>query len=499
MFRIRFLLASLLFTSTFGACAEDEDIWMPPAADGKTDSAVQILKGSDIPSQYVGANKHYLTSRRIDRLEALSALKDVMDSTAKRADGIIANLPANGRLDAAELVRMESSTIYPTLFPEEQQALPKLWDLLETAGPTPTPVAVPAPDLTVTEQLDQPSGLTYPTSILISTLSTDMQPVAKRVQLVFNADSNANTIQVADIDKVLADPQAFTPTEVTQLNAIKLLFTERATSNEDAKAKVPEPGQQSKTTTFGQMSLELVNNLVIHENRTAYMYGGPMRSWTVALTLDQTNAVTLHSQANNKVLVVELDSGNETVFSEPDIVYGNHPVGNVVIERYDMMGARQETHQVALPPFQAGQTSTPINGVIDYRLFVGSTELKKNVYSTVQSGYNWVVDARYEKTTQIVPGINQQYIDALATPKSTLPTGRYEVATTQGNAALDLYPEGVAVGHWNSQTSRLVPYWNNYQSLYAPVANLSCVFTPANNTFTCGGVTVQLTAANRTK
>src|SRR3954466_16011354 len=102
MFRSRFLLASLLFASTFvtatGGCGtDDDDIWMPPSATGKADG-VQILKGSDIPSQFVSMNKHYLTGRTISTLEQIAALVDMPDSVAKRADGIIANLPANGRL-----------------------------------------------------------------------------------------------------------------------------------------------------------------------------------------------------------------------------------------------------------------------------------------------------------------------------------------------------------------------------------------------------------------
>ncbi|HTL35808.1 MAG TPA: hypothetical protein VL326_21910 [Kofleriaceae bacterium] len=471
---------------------------MPPSATGKGDSAVQILKGSDIPSQYVGSNKHYLTSRRIDMLEQLTALKDVLASTAHRADGIIANLPANGRLEAAELVRMESSQILPTLFPEEQQALPKLWALLETAGGTPTAVNVPAVDLTITEQLTQPGGLTFPTSIAINTLPTDLQTVAKRVQLVFNGDSNATTIQVADIDKVLADPQAFTPAEVTQLNAIKLLFIERATSSEEAKAKMPEPGQQSKTTSFGQMSLELVTNLVIHERRQ--VYAGTQQQWNVSLSLDQTNAVTLHSQANNKVLAIALDTGDETIFDQPDIVYGDHPVGSVVIERYSMTGDRQETHQLALPPFQAGIVSTPATKVIDYRLFVGTTELKKNVYSTTQQGYYWVVDARYEKTMQVIPGIDQSLVDAVATPKSPLPTGRYEVPTANGNVAVDLYPEGVVVAHYNTVTMQLMPAPANQLGLgNSNVGGTSCWFFPASKQLQCGGINTILSAAQRTK
>jgi hypothetical protein len=490
------LLASLLFTSLLSACADDDEIWMPPSGTGKAD-AVQIIKGSDIPSQYVSNNKHYLTMRRMQPLEQIEALKDVMGSVAHRADGIIANLPANGYIDAAELVRMESSQIFPTLFPEEQQALPKLWSLLEAPDPNAQTVGVPAPDLTVTEQVTQPSGLTYPTSLAISTLPSDQQTVAKRVQLVFNGDNNAQTIQIADIDKVLADPQAFTPSEVTQLQAIKLLFIERATSSEEAKAKVPKPGHTAKTTTFGQMSLELTSDVVLHEQRT--LYNGNT-NWNVNLTLEQTLNATLHAPANSKVLLLQVDGSGDTVYDAPDVVFGPDQSGTVVVERFEM-GVRKEAHALKLPDFKPGMLTTDLAGVIDFTLETGGTKLEKNAYNLSQSGSWQYLDSRYETTLNPNPAIAQSTIDQFKTVKSPLATGRYEIQTQYGLLALDLYPEGVVIAHMNAATARLRPTGSGYEQIAQSnsVGGYAVVFFPARNQITVANQTLTITTAQRTK
>ena len=490
-----------MFASTFSGCGDDDDDWMPPTANGKADGALVILKGSDVPSQYVDAGKHYLPSRRIDTLEQIAALKDVPASVAHRADGIIANLPMNGRLDAAELVKMEKPQFFVTLYPEEQQALPLLWKLLEAPAPNPTAVDVPVVDLTITPQLVEPGGLTYPTSIAIATLPADLQPAAKRVQLAFNADSNAATIQVVDIDKVLADPGAFTPTEVAHLQAVKLVFAERATSTEEAKAKVPTPGRHTKTTTFGQMSLELAANVTIRESRISklqYNYNAPA-DWTVGLAVEQESSMTLHAPADSKLVVLELDTGNETVFADSDVAYVQHPVGNVVIERYTL-GERKETHEVALPPFE-GTVSKPADDFIDYRLFAGTTELHKNVYQTgITDSYNRAAYAysRYETTANEPTDTDRTIVDLLATPKSSLPPSRYEIAGSPSNIAIDIYPQRVVIAHYAGHTARLLPYWTNDRVFYGE-PGIGVTFNPNTNALASPVADATLTAAQRTK
>jgi hypothetical protein len=241
--RIAFSFGTAVFATSLLASAcvqDDDDIWMPPTGTGKADGITKI-SGSTIPSQFVDQTKDYLTSRRIDSLQQVGALTGDDLAIAMRADGIIANLPANGRIEAAELARMEVPSIFATLFPNEQAALPHVWPLLMAPGGASINVGAIGNDMTVTQALTPPGGLVPPTSIVITTLDQGLQMVARRVQLVFNGDATATTIQVADIESVIAMPQAFTPAEVEQLKVILTEFRTRAVSTSEARAIVPDP------------------------------------------------------------------------------------------------------------------------------------------------------------------------------------------------------------------------------------------------------------------
>lgn len=503
MFRARFLLASLLFTSSITACMSDDDgIWMPPGSSGGKADGVQILKAADIPSQYVQSGKHYLTGRRIDTLEAVGALEGVDDMLAKRADGIIANLPANGRLEAAELVRMENPQIFATLFPDEQAALPDLWPMLLAPTPNAGAVGVPTNNLTVTEQVTQPGGLTEPTSIQIATLPTELQTVARRVELVFNADGNANTIQITDIDKVLANPQAFTPTEVQQLNQIKAIFHERATSVEEANALVPTPGHTAKTTAFGQSSLELTADVVLGETRSiqsSSYYG--LTNWIGRLQLDLTLGAIVQAPSGDKVVILELDSADEVVLEGGGANLGHIPAGDLVLERYSQ-GQRQSTHDVAFPPFAIGTTSTDLSQYLDYKLVTANQmQLVRNPVSLMGSSNTDGVVFHHELTPTTNTMVPTYIIDEVSTPKSSLPTGRYEVQTNNGVLAIDLFPEGAVMARLNGvDPVHLAPHiTGNAKSLAGRTGGLDVAFVPSTNRLEWSGGSFTLTPAQRTK
>lgn len=426
----RFLLASLLLTSACGM--DDDDIWMPPTSSGKADGST-IIEGSTIPSQYVDANKHYLTGRRIDTLEQVGALAGTDDSVARRADGIIANLPANGRIEAAELARMENPAIFATLFPDEQMALPGLWKLLEAPFPA-VPVSALPLDVTITDTKIEPSMLVLPPSLLISSLPAEHQTLAKRVQLVFNADANAATIQINDIDKVLVMPQAFTPAEVEQLKAIRLIFIERATSDCDAKVIVPEPGHKSSTTTLGAMSLELTNDIAIHENRRGWADGRE-----ATMTLETDVAAKLSSPANSKLIGIELDTGAEMVIDDGQIA-SRQMTANFV-ERYEN-GARQEAYYLALPPIYPGHAQYPMTQYVDYSLVTANNVplVKYPVAARVDSGSTAIVDFAYGVTAMPNPLVDLSIVPRVATPALSLPTGRYLLPDS---LTMDVYPGSV--------------------------------------------------------
>jgi hypothetical protein len=104
----------------------DEPWLPPPAAAGKADG-IDVLAGADIPSPLVEPDKLYLRDRDIGNLTRVGALDELETRLARRVDGIIANLPADGRLHIAELVRLGEPKFVETLFEDERERLPRLW------------------------------------------------------------------------------------------------------------------------------------------------------------------------------------------------------------------------------------------------------------------------------------------------------------------------------------------------------------------------------------
>ena len=486
----RALAFSLALSSLLGACAleDDEDIWMPPGSNGKSDG-VQIIKGNTIPSQHVSANQDYLTGRMISSLSQIGALPAGDDlELAKRADGIIANLPANGRLEAAELARMESPQIFATLFPNEQAALPRLWPLLEAPSGAAMPVPVPGADLTVTNQSTPPGGLTPPASLAIASLDAAWQQPARRVQLVFNGDGDAATIQAADIQSVLADPQAFTPAEVEILKAILAEFHRRATSVSEAKAIVPEVGTTTKHTQLGMMALEFSSEITVNEFRNIQYGSGWNSNYYVSAVLNvAANASgALSAPAGAKMILVSLGDGSEQVFEGAQPQLQSLAVGDYVLERYDM-GARKEAFLLALPGFKAGETHVVANPWLDHVLVTpGGAKLVKNAVtaSSNATGHH-AATFRHELVANTYPGVDANAVAAVATPWTTLPSGRYEVTLSNTKVVLDLYPQRVAVATIGGVAARLdmraVLTQNPYTGFSGMVGGRNVQFSPNTN------------------
>lgn len=492
----RLLALSLSLTSLLGACAleDDDDIWMPPGSDGKADG-VQIIQGSTIPSQYVSANKDYLTGRWIQSLAEVGALAADDLDLARRADGIIANLPANGRIEAAELARMENPQIFATLFPNEQAALPHLWPLLEAPSGPAMPVPVPGADLTITDQSTPPGGLMPPAAIAIASLDASWQQVARRVQLVFNGDGDASTIRTADIQSVLADPQAFTPAEVELLKAILAEFHKRATSFEEAKVAVPEPGLTTKHTPLGMMALDFSSQIAIREGR--YWQSSPSSSgWGNNLSVGAsmqvvaTSSGALAAPAGAKMILVSLSDADvaDSVFAGPQSQLASLPVGDFLLERYDSMGVRQESFLLAIPGFTAGDRQANASRFVDYKLVTAAgTPLVKNaVVGQVSSdGRIFRAEFLHELAPNVVPGVDARAISRTETPWTTLPSGRYEVMLNNTKVTLDLYPQRVAIGSVGGGSGRLSMHpiltQTPYVGFFGGAGSATVQFSPDTN------------------
>lgn len=439
--RIAFSFGTALFATSLLASAcvqDDDDIWMPPGGTGKADGITKI-QGSTIPSQFVDPTKEYLTSRQIDSLAEVSALSGDDLAIAMRADGIIANLPANGRIEAAELARMEVPAIFATLFPNEQAALPKVWPLLEAPKGPAIQVGAIGNDMTVTPMLTPPGGLVLPSSIVIATLAQDLQTVARRVQLVFDGDNANTTIQVPDIEAVIAMPQAFTPAEVEQLKQILTEFRARATSSADARALVPEPGIKKVHVTAGAMALDYQTEVVLEETRTisASTWSGTMQSLL-------TSSATLTAPATDKMITIDLGTGSEHVVNGPANPLPDHGAGELVVERY-AAGTRMESFSLTVPAFAAGTTKQDMTALLDYTLVLANgAQLVKNAVQTPTAS---TVVFHHDKTQITTPGLSATTITSAATPPLNLPPGHYVARLDNGVIAeLDLYPQGVVTG-----------------------------------------------------
>ena len=106
----------------------------------------------------------YLTARTIDALARVGALDPEMTTVVTRADGIIANQPADGRFSIEELLQLEAPGFIATLYPGERGELPAVWSLLETTNAAPKALSFPPAPTTVAVDgskgtLARPSGL----------------------------------------------------------------------------------------------------------------------------------------------------------------------------------------------------------------------------------------------------------------------------------------------------------------------------------------------------
>ena len=493
--RLSFVFFAAAIASS--ACTSSDDgIWMPPSADGKADGFTTI-KGSDIPSAFVDPNKSYMIKRTIANLSTVGALDTDETSLAKRVDGIIANMPADGAMHLAELVRMENPTIHQSLFPGEQAALPKLWKMMEAPDSNDT-VYGPKDNFGVLDSSTQPAAAVPPASLAISTLSTDLQAPAQRLENLYNSDSDASTVTLADLAMGVANPGAFTQAEVTAFGTIQAVFRDKAVAVSTAQLDVsPGPGAFTHDATLGPASFHMTGNTAFDELRN--LNGS---SLTTSLTATQTISTTAALPMGAQVLVLDQDSGAETVFGT-----GNVPGltrGEYIFEVWQN-GQRSFATNADLPAM-ATTSQIPMSDKLDYTLVSGLAPLVKNVASATATyqnyyGYTYAVHFTYDKTAMPLPPMaSTQAVQVTASPAITIPVGRYSFP--QSNAQFFVFANNVAWFSYGSQQYRLLPVGNNgVAATRLQATSFSVVFDTSNNTLSCGNcnpsISVQLKSSMR--
>jgi hypothetical protein len=448
-------------------------------ADGKADGFT-LIKGSDIPSQYVSANKYYMISRSIEILTKVGALDQAQTDLAKRVDGIIANMPANGSMQLAELVRMEDPSIFGSLFPAEKTALPKLWKLAE-APDSNTLVAGQRDSFGMVDSSLPPAAAVPPANLAINTLATpELQTAATRLQNVYNSDNSATTVTLADLAQGVANPASFTPAEITAFGTIQAVFREKAVAQSTSELVLsPGPGEFTKDETLGPVQLHITSTTKIEEDRNAYS-----TQMTISMSATQT-IVTTADLPQNAFAVALSYGGSESVFST-----GAVPAigaGDFIFEVWQN-GNRTFATNADLP-ITSSTESIQLIDKLDYKLMSGLAPLVRNLTEATQahnSSYNtFHTHYTYDKAALPPPAmVAATAVSATETPTVTIPVGRYSFPQSQ--STFYVYPNNVLWFSRGAQMIRLVPAGNNgtKPTRFVGIGNTGLSFDSATNQLT---------------
>lgn len=464
---------SLILAGLVSGCSSSgDDIWFPnDDPGGKAD--IPTIHGSDIPSAHADATKSYLLARRIDGLRQAGALDEVESRLAQRIDGIIANMPTDGRLHLAELVRMEDPAIHDSLFPDEAAALPGLWKKVEAPS---TNALVVGPDASfgVLDTASPPGPAVPPANLAIAALATDLQSAANRLQNVYNADGDAATVMLTDLDNGIANPGAFTPAEVSAFSTIKAIFREKAVATSDATLVVsPPPGPFTHAMTLGPIAFEIAGSTRYEEERTH-----ANSALTVRFIGTQSTTATATLPMDAKVLLIHKELGSETVFGTgpvPALSGGPH-----VVEVWQA-GVRVFSTTAQLPVMTREQR-LELNDKLDYTLTTGLSPLVRNTVSATATGSTFTAKFSYDKATVPPTGVpNATALQRTATPTVKIPVGRY--AFPQAQATLLVFPNNVLWVQRGTTMFRLLPQSNGTLPSRFVNTQLSASFEAANSAF----------------
>lgn len=446
-----FKQASLLALALVSACASspDDTIWMPPGGAGGKADGFTTIKGSDIPSTYVDATKSYMIARNIKNLSTVGALDAVETKLTARIDGIIANLPADGKMSLPELVRMENPTIFSSLFPEEKAALPKLWKMMEAPDSNDT-LYGPRDNFGTVDTSVPPAAAVPPASLAISSLPTDDQAPATRLENVYDSDSDATTVTLSDLAMGVANPASFTPTEEMAFGAIQAIFRTKAVATSAATFVIsPGPGTFSKDATLGGASFRITGTTEIDEDRTINY-----TTLTTTLVAKQALAATVTPPTGAQVLVINQDSGTENAFGAGTVP--SFPAGEYVYEVWQN-GARSFSTNAELPAMTT-QSTIDLGNQLDYTLSSGLADLVRNVRSTTGSSSYGSLHATFDTAAVTPPAmVDAGVVNGVSSPTVTLPVGRYSLPQ---NVVLYVYPNNVVWLSASGQLSRMFPTGN---------------------------------------
>lgn len=192
----------------------------------------ELIEGKDIGVSLVNQQGFYLRERTLATL----TMDAEVEALLERADGILANSKANGKVSFDELALMSKSPFYDSLFTKEREALRRAWSYFEIslepmAEVQPnegTPIETRVPFTTMMER----PGPWKVKPIKISSLAdVDDQTVARRLQQLpgLNQDQDASTVEWVDVEAGLTDyPGVFTASEIYAMKQMKQALIDAA-------------------------------------------------------------------------------------------------------------------------------------------------------------------------------------------------------------------------------------------------------------------------------
>ena len=445
--------------------AEASEPWMaPPEVLGKAD-AIATLSGVDIPSGYVDEDVTYLHDRSIAALHDVGAIADASHSLAVRADGIIDALPADGRLDVEELVRMEQSPYFDSLYPEEQEALGVLWPLLEVPDSPPVAFTFEALEaLEVDDRTVEPTGLDYPASFEVFDFPNSMHDAIRRGQLLYDADGDDATVAFEDLEEALANPGTFTLGEIRLIELARDWYHDKAISALSARVAVTSPEVGGDDVVLGDMVLRRDWEVSVQETRERRTYEvQPLHAFVVDVNLVREVTIAPDLSAAQQWLIIDTASEGDTVLDNGSF---SAPAGSYLVELWDD-GTRVAAMWADLPALGVAEESLELS---DYWGHVFETldgvELHRNLRSTEtlnrtgpagdryrpsQAAYTWDLEPEDDPAD-----VSTRIVRDTTFVETDLRPGRYSFPDFE-DTFFDVFPEGALRLHHEGETSWLRP------------------------------------------
>jgi hypothetical protein len=310
-------------------------------------------KGSTINSQSVDPNATYWGARSISLLREVGYLTEEEADVANRADGIIANTAPNGRIGVDELAVMESHDHVGTLFPEEKAVIPKLWKILLIEDAPLYKAESISGDVT---QVD--TYTVKPVQYPIASLPSEMQKIAKRIQLTHDSDGMPATISGRDVADAYEDKGSYLPTEIAQFRPIVATIAIKSPLADDAQW-IGVAADSTKTLLQGP--------LVIKSN-VGYSASGA-KLWS-------SGSITVGSaDPSTTIIVTKKDTGADAK-STGDALIGEY--------RIELWKAGERVVQADVHPGYPGSKEIPYG----YAVKIGTTLLHWGLTDSNQISYS---------------------------------------------------------------------------------------------------------------